>query len=64
MFVYHLFIGCARIIMTDSSLGMPRHSLLAYSPGQGIFLTDSSAGVTLLALIEPNGLYVEREVVW
>ena len=62
MFVYHLFLACAQIIMTDSSLEMPRHSRLAYSLGSGIFLTDSSAGVSLLALIGPNGLYVAMEV--
>lgn len=62
MFVYHLFLACAQIIMTDSSLGMWRHFLLAYSLGWRIFLTDSSAGVSLLALIGPNGLYLKIEV--
>ncbi len=62
MFVYHLFLPCAQIIMMDNSLGMPRHSLRAYSPGSGIFLTDSSVGVSLLALIGPNWRYMEIEV--
>lgn len=62
MFVYHRFVVCAQIIRTDSSLKMPRRSLLACSPGRGIFLRDSSAGVSLLALIGSNGLNVGMEV--
>lgn len=62
MFVYHLFVAWALIMVTNSFLGMKRHFLLDISPGWRIFLTDSSVVVSFLALMGSSGPHLKIEV--
>lgn len=63
MFVYHWFLACAQIIMTDSSLAKLEQCSIHLFSKLRDFLTDSSTVVSSLALIGGNEVKMEASLV-